>query len=208
MARYLFTGAKRGASRMTSRRTFLLGAAAALLPIPAHARPGFRRLFNRRNLDGWRPVGDANWRVERGILSADRGGLSFLVSRQSYRNFELRADFWVSADANSGIFLRCREPAAITADNAYEVNIFDRRPDPTYGTGAIVNVAPVAAPMPHAGGRWNAMVIRAQDDSFRVALNGRATVAAARDGRHREGPVALQYGAGIVRFRRVELRPL
>ena len=193
---------------MTSRRTFLLGAAAALLPFPAHARAGFRPLFNRRCLEGWTPVGDANWRVERGILTADRGAISFLVSRDRYRDFELRAEFWVSPDANSGIFLRCQDPAAITADNAYEVNIFDRRPDPTYGTGAIVNVAPVAAPMPQAGGRWNLMAIRAQGDRFNVVLNGRTTVAAARDGRHREGPVALQYGAGTVRFRRVELRPL
>lgn len=29
----------------------------------------------------------------------------------------------------------------ITAMNAYEVNIFDTRPDPTYRTGAIVNVS-------------------------------------------------------------------
>ena len=193
---------------MTSRRTFILGAAAALVAPPAFARGGFRPLFNRRCLDGWTPVGDANWRVERGILIADRGGMSFLVSRERYRDFELRAEFRVSPDANSGIFLRCQDPAGITADNAYEVNIFDRRPDPTYGTGAIVNVAPVAQPGPRAGGRWNRMAIRAAGDTFRVVLNGRTTVAGARDGRHREGPVALQYGAGIVRFRRVELRPL
>jgi hypothetical protein len=193
---------------MTSRRIFLLGAGAALLPLPAHARAGFRPLFNRRCLEGWTPVGDANWRVEHGILTADRGGISFLVSRQSYRDVELRAEFWVSPDANSGIFLRCQDPAAITADNAYEVNIFDRRPDPTYGTGAIVNVAQVARPYPQAGGHWNTMLIRARGDSFSVVLNGRTTVAAARDGRHREGPVALQYGAGTVRFRGVELRPL
>ena len=193
---------------MTSRRTVILGAAAALVAPPAFARAGLRPLFNRRNLNGWTPVGDANWRVEHGILTADRGGISFLVTPQSYRDVEIRAEFWVSPDANSGIFLRCQDPAAITADNSYEVNIFDRRPDPTYGTGAIVNVAPVAAPMPRAGGRWNVMAIRARGDSFRVVLNGRTTVAAARDGRHRDGPVALQYGAGTVRFRRVELRPL
>jgi hypothetical protein len=193
---------------MTSRRTFILGAAAVLVAPPAFARAAFRPLFNRRNLHGWTPVGDANWRVEHGSLTADRGGISFLVTPRSYRDFELRAEFWVSPDANSGIFLRCQDPAAITADNSYEVNIFDRRPDPTYGTGAIVNVAPVVPPMPHAAGRWNVMVIRARGDSFNVVLNGRATVAAARDGRHREGPLALQYGAGIVRFRRVELRPL
>lgn len=193
---------------MTDRRTFIAGAAAAaLLPAPAFARAPWRRLFNGRNLHGWTPVGDANWRVAGGVLTADRGGISFLVSRESYRDLELRAIFWVSGGANSGIFLRCQDRARITADNAYEANIFDTRPDPTYGTGAIVNVAPVS-PMPRAGGRWNIMAIRAQGDRFSVVLNGRTTVAAARDGRYREGPIALQYGAGTVRFRRVEIRPL
>jgi hypothetical protein len=192
---------------MTDRRTFIAGAAAALLPTAAFARTPWRRLFNSRDMAGWTPVGDANWRVENGLLTADRGGISFLVSRESYRDLELRAIFWVSEDANSGIFLRCQDRARVTADNAYEVNIFDTRPDPTYGTGAIVNVAPVS-PMPRAGGRWNVMTIRAQGDRFGVVLNGRTTVAAARDGRYREGPIALQYGAGTVRFRRVEIRPL
>jgi hypothetical protein len=197
---------------MTDRRTFLIGAAALLaapaFPEPAVARSGVRRLFDGRSLDGWSRLGDANWRVENGLATADLGGISFLVSRESYRDFELRAEFRVSADANSGIFLRCQDPAAITADNGYEVNIFDRRPDPTYGTGAIVNVAPVTPPLPRAGEGWNVMRIRAQGDRFDVALNGRATVNGARDGRYREGPIALQYGAGIVRFRRVDLRVL
>jgi hypothetical protein len=194
---------------MNDRRTFLLGAtAAAFLPAPAFARAATRRLFNGRSLAGWNAVGDANWRVESGLITADRGGMSFLVSRESYRDFDLRAEFRVSDDANSGIFLRCQDRAAITADNAYEVNIFDRRPDPTYGTGAIVNVAPVSPPMPHAGGHWNVMAIRARGDRFRVALNGQVTVREARDVRYAEGPVALQYGAGTVRFRRVDLWPL
>lgn len=197
---------------MTDRRTFLTGAAALLaaplLPAPALARRGFRRLFDGRSLAGWTPVGDANWRVERGVLTADRGAASFLVSRERFGDFELRAEFRVSPDANSGIFLRCRDVARITPDNSYEVNIFDRRPDPTYGTGAIVNVAPVAAPFPRAGGRWNLMTIRAEGDRFTVVLNGRTTVDGVRDGRHREGPLALQYGSGIVRFRRVQLRAL
>ena len=192
---------------MTNRRSFIFGAAAFLLPAPAFARRSFRRLFNGRSLDGWTPVGDANWSVRDGVLSADRGAVSFLVSRESYRDFDLRAEFWVSGDANSGIFIRCSDRARITADNSYEVNIFDTRPDPTYGTGAIVNVASVS-PMPRAGGRWNVMLIRARGDRFDVVLNGRTTVAAARDGRYREGPVALQYGAGLVKFRRVDLRPL
>ena len=53
------------------------------------------------------------------------------------------------------------DPDKITATNAYEVNIYDQRPDPTYGTGAIVNVAKVS-PMPKAGGPWNAYEITAR----------------------------------------------
>ena len=192
---------------MIDRRTLIAGAAAALLPAPAVARSRYRRLFNRRCLDGWTRVGDANWRVERGVLIADRGAISFLVSQESFRDFELRTEFWVSPDANSGIFIRCQDRATISVANSYEVNIFDRRPDPTYATGAIVNVAAVS-PLRPAGGRWSVLVIRAKRDRFDVRLNGLATVAGARDATHREGPVALQYGAGVVRFRRVEIRTL
>lgn len=190
---------------MTNRRNFILGSAALLLPMPAMARTRFRRLFDGRTMNGWTAVGEANWRVEQGALTADDGDMGFLVSRESFRDFELRAEFLVSDDANSGIFIRCRNRTNITPATSYEVNIFDMRPDPRYATGAIVNVAPVA-PVRTVGGRRSVMVIRAIGDRFDVRVNGLATVAGARDASHREGPVALQYAAGAVRFRQVEVR--
>lgn len=192
---------------MTNRRTVVLGLAAAALAPPALAEGRFRPLFNGRDLDGWTPVGDANWTVEGGVLSADKGAMSFLVSRDSFRDFDLRAEIWVSDDANSGIFIRCADRTQITPATAYEVNVFDRRPDPTYGTGAIVNIAPVS-PMPKAGGRWNLMEVRARGDALSVVFNGQTTVDAVRDAAHAEGPIALQYGAGVVKFRSVEVRPV
>jgi hypothetical protein len=192
---------------MTSRRTFLLGFAAASLAMPASAKGRFTPLFNGKDLDGWTAVGDANWTVKDGMICADKGGIGFLVSAASYRDFDLRAEFWVSPDANSGIFIRCSDRGRITATNAYEVNIFDMRPDPDYGTGAIVDVAKVF-PMPKAGGRWNVMEIRARGDMLSVAVNGRKTVDSVRDAAHAEGPVALQYGAGVVKFRSVGISAL
>jgi hypothetical protein len=50
------------------------------------------------------------------------------------------------------VMMRCAKLSRTEA--IHEVNIFDRRPDPTYGTGAIVDVAKVS-PMPKAGGQWN-----------------------------------------------------
>jgi hypothetical protein len=140
------------------------------------------------------------------LLQADVGN-GFLVSKKDYANFQLRAEFWVDATANSGIFIRCSDPKKISGASCYEVNIFDTRPDPSYGTGAIVGVAKVN-PMPMAANHWNSYEINANGDTFTVILNGIKTVDGAKDGKHAKGRIALQYGAGIVKFRRVELLPL
>lgn len=191
---------------MTSRRTVLAGLTFASLAGPALAGEGFSPLFNGRDLDGWTPLGDANWTVEDGVLSADRGAMSFLMSRDSFRDFDLRVEIWVSHDANSGVFIRCGDRQRITPATAYEVNVFDARPDPTYGTGAIVDIAPVS-PMPKAGGRWSLLEVRARGERLWVVFNGVKTVDGVRDSAHAEGPIALQYGSGVVKFRTVEVRP-
>lgn len=192
---------------MTHRRHVILGLAGAALGTPSLAQAAFKPLFDGKSLDGWARLGDANWTVEAGVLSADKGALSYLVSKDSYRDFDLRAEIWVSPEANSGIFIRCSDPAQVSSSHAYEVNVFDTRPDPTYGTGAIVGVAKVS-PMPKAGDRWNLMEITARGDTFSVRFNGQLTVDAARDATYAQGPVALQYGAGVVKFRKVEIRTI
>jgi len=166
---------------------------------------GWITLFDGKNLDAFNPIGDANWKIVDGVVQADKGN-GFLVSKQSYGDFQILAEFWVDDDANSGIFIRCSDPQKVTATNAYEVNIFDKRPDPTYGTGAIVNVAKVD-PMPKAGGKWNTYEITAKGDQLVVTLNGTKTVDV-KDSQHARGPIALQYGAGVVKFRKVQVKPL
>ena len=104
----------------------------------------------------------------------------------------------------SGIFIRCSDPQVITAANAYEVNIFDRRPDQTYRTGAIVNVAKVQATV-DTGNKWNTMEIVARGGKMTVRVNG-TLVSEGEDRKFARGPIALQYGAGDVRFRKVEVR--
>jgi 3-keto-disaccharide hydrolase len=69
-------------------------------------------------LDNWTRVGDANWRTEDGAIVADKGKGGFLVSKSSYKDFQIRAEFWADHTTNSGIFIRCAEPDKITATNA------------------------------------------------------------------------------------------
>jgi hypothetical protein len=166
-------------------------------------------------LDNWNRVGDANWRPEGGAIVADKGKGGYLVSKTPYRDFELRAEFWAETDTNSGVFLRCADPAKIGSATCYEVNIWDIRPEPKYGTGAIVDVAAVPVPLVHkAGGRWNTYEITAKGTQLTVKLNGVQT-ASVQDGKHASGPVALQYGAGVkgatggpIKWRKVQIRPL
>jgi hypothetical protein len=186
----------------------LLAGSAMLWQAPgAVGEPGWTILFDGSNLNNWEAIGNANWRlVDGGIVQADLGN-GFLVSKKEYGDFELKAEFWVDATANSGVFIRATDPTKVTGTNAYEVNIYDTRPDPSYGTGAIVNVAKVS-PMPKAANQWNYYEIIAKGDTFTVTLNGIKTVDGAKDAKLAKGRIALQYGQGIVKFRKVEIKPL
>ena len=172
-------------------------------------RSGWVTLFDGRNLDNWTQVGGANWRIVDGVVQADKAnakGSGFLLSKESYKDFDLRVEFWTSDDANSGIYMRCADRNKITDRSCYEANIFDQRPDPSYGTGAIVHRA-VVNPMPKAGGKWNVYEITAIGPDVTVKLNGAVTVHM-RDTELPAGPIALQWGAGTVKFRKVEIQPL
>ena len=162
-------------------------------------------LFDGSSLDGWTTAGDANWSLVDGAVEATSGG-GHLITENSYSDFVLTLEFWVDDPANSGVFIRCADPDAIGANSCYEVNIFDQREDPTYRTGGIVNFAAPSAQI-DAGGQWNTYEIRAEGTRLLVTLNGTVTVDI-EDSTYSEGPLTLQYGSGIVKFRNVQIQPL
>ena len=166
---------------------------------------GMTMLADGTNIGNFDQAGNANWRVGERTIYADRG-VGFLVTKQSYADFRLRAEVWVDDIANSGIFIRCDDPEEPGAASCYEVNIWDTRPDQSYGTGAIVNVAKVN-PMPKAGLQWNVMEIEAKGSQLTVKLNGKQTVSV-QDSKHARGRIAFQYGQGVVRWRKIEIQPL
>jgi hypothetical protein len=178
--------------------------------MPGQSDSGWITLIDGpKGLENWNRVGDSNWAVVEGVIQADkRGGkeAGFLVSKNSYKDFMIRAEFWVSDDANSGIYMRCADPKKITDKSCYEANIYDQRPDPSFGTGAIMHITKVS-PMPKAGGKWNTYEITAKGPHLIVVLNGTRT-AEAKDTQFASGPIALQHGAGVVKFRKVQIKPL
>lgn len=169
------------------------------------AQSGWTTLFDGSTLDGWNPIGDANWELADGAVQADSGS-GFLVTPRSYGDFELTLEFWVDEPANSGIFIRCADAQSVNDRNSYEVNIYDTRADQTYRTGGIVHIASPSSVI-NAGGQWNSYEITARGDRLQVTLNG-TQVVDVRDTQFSDGPIALQYGAGVVKFRDVRIRTL
>src|SRR5688500_17718871 len=181
----------RGGRRMRRLSRVAAGLLAAVMIVTgcAHGlRSGWTSLIDGgKGLENFTTVGDANWRAEGGAIVADKGKGGHLVTKKSYKDFELRAEFYAETTTQSGIFFRISEPQKIGSDNAYEANIYDLRPGQEYATGAIVGFASVPVPIIYkvgapTGGKWSVMEIHAKGDDLTVKLNGVVT-AHARDGK-------------------------
>jgi hypothetical protein len=169
--------------------------------LAAFAQEGFRPLFNGRNLDGW--SGDPRfWSVRDGMIvgSTEKAKLphnEFLISKQSFGNFILRAECRLR-NHNSGIQFRSEAlpdwvvrgyQADMAADN-YWGNIYDEK-----GTrGTIVDGWPKAKTVVHLQD-WNEYEISCNGDHIQVKLNGVET-ADLHDSARLTGIIALQLHAG------------
>ena len=172
----------------------------------AQSSDGFTDLIDGVSLSGWNIIGSANWVIGNGIVEGNKPN-GFLVSTKTYKNFVIKAEFYAESNTNSGIFIRCQDPNKVSQSTCYEINIWDTRPEQAYATGAIVDVAKVD-PVPKAGGRWNTMEIIANGPNFKVMMNGVVTVANGQDSKYSEGPIALQSAGGVIKFRKLQIKPL
>src|ERR1051325_185787 len=87
----------------------LIGAAALVSGAASGQSDGWITLLDSTKKGDWTEVGKANWEMKDGALAADKldgKDLSYLVSKDSYKDFQIRAEFWTDEEANSGIFTR------------------------------------------------------------------------------------------------------
>jgi hypothetical protein len=158
-------------------------------------------------LDGFTRTADANWTFANGTAQADKGsGPSLLLTRESFKDFELSLEVYVSVEHNSGVFIRCTDMTNVLASNCYEINIFDKRPDQSGRTGGAPGFFKPLAQV-DAGGKWTKVVIRAVGPHIKATFDGVVTID--NDGPLlSESPIGLQWGAGEVKFRNVRIRRL
>ena len=130
-------------------------------------------------------------------------GLCFTF-KNSYTDFEMYVEYWADEDANSGVFYRITNTKVINTKGGYEVQIFDK--NPPYPTASLVNVAK-AAPTFKAAGKWNTFLVTAKGPRLTVAMNGQPAVDL-NNSAFPTGPIGLQYNSGIVKFRKLMIKPL
>jgi Domain of Unknown Function (DUF1080) len=62
-------------------------------------------------------------------------------------------------------------------------------------------------PMPKAGGKWSTMELTANGRHLTLTFDGKKTVDV-RNGLFEDGYIALRFGVGTVKFRKVDIKPL
>jgi hypothetical protein len=146
----------------------------------AEQKDGWRLLFDGRSLDGWRwsisqPAPVPSWTAENGLLSTtpDRGVPVYLITRDSFSDFELTFEWNAGAAANSGIKYRFQgywvdghvrdepggpqriEPVALEYQISDDEGNSDALSDPKHSAAAIYEYWPAKKNAPARAHKWH-----------------------------------------------------
>lgn len=166
------------------------------------------KLFNGKNLDGWKAMGENQWVVENGILKSPKSGAN-LVSEKKFEDFKLHVEFKIPKGSNSGVYLRGR----------YEVQIMDSKgeePQSGFFGGVYGFIAPSEMAAKDAG-EWQSYDITLVGRMITLVANGKTIICnreipgitgGALDSNEGEpGPIYFQGDHGPVEFRNIIITP-
>lgn len=149
------------------------------------AGDGWTLLFDGQSMDQWRnfkkPDLNPNWVIRGGVMTLLGGGGGDILTKKSYKNFDLRLEWQISAGGNSGIFILVDEVGDKIYSHAPEIQILDneRHSDnkiDSHLSGSLYDMM-ASHPSSHKpAGEWNQVRIVFQDRFLRVWQNGVMTV--------------------------------
>jgi len=175
------------------------------------------KLFNGKDLKGWKVHGTEKWYVENGELICESGPdkqYGYLASEKEYKDFELTVEFKQESNGNSGVFFHSTiDGTKITGWQA-EVAPKDHHTGgiyESYGRGWLIQPDPSLEGILKEGD-WNTLTVKMKGDVVETFLNGTKMITL-KDEKigAANGKIALQIhdGGGVkVRWRKVELKKL
>lgn len=176
-----------------------------------------QKLFNGKNLDGWKIHGTEKWYVDKGELVCESGPdkqYGYLSTDKKYKNFELTVKFKQEANGNSGVFFRSGIEGVKISGWQVEVAPINHNSGgvyESYGRGWLIK--PKAEDEKWLKfGEWNMMKIKVVGDEVTTWLNGHQMIYL-KDEKigQGEGFLALQIhdGGGIkVRWKELLIKEL
>lgn len=173
------------------------------------------RLFNGKDLTGWKAEGGASWEVKDGLLIGRQGpnnAAGDLFTEAEYTDFELLVTYRVVWPANTGIWFRYQ-----SAGQAYQADILEyAQPEAYSGTiycpGKLFLAINADKDLVNRDG-WNTLRVRAEGPRLRVRLND-VLVGDVTDTTTDRGRIGLQvhegdmFGSMAIIVREMVLRPL
>jgi Domain of Unknown Function (DUF1080) len=175
------------------------------------------KLFNGKDLSGWKVHGTERWFVENGELVCESGPdkqYGYLVSDKDFKNFELKVEFKQESNGNSGVFFHCSIEGTKISGWQAEVAPLNKSTGgiyESYGRGWLIKPEAAKEKFPKEG-EWNTMIVRMEGNSVKTWLNGEQMIVLEDEKiGSAVGKIALQIhdGGGVkVRWRKVEIKEL
>ncbi|MEW6235983.1 MAG: DUF1080 domain-containing protein [Candidatus Omnitrophota bacterium] len=166
----------------------------------ASSAAGWEFLFNGKNLNGWKIIGDQEWKVENGAIAVKAAGseMGWLATEKSYSDFILKMRFqWQGG--NSGVQVRSRIDGGKMI--GYQANLDPSRP---YATGSLLDEngrgmlqeTVLSAEKLFKKDQWNEYEISAIGDRITLYVNGIKTAEVFDPAGDKSGIIALQMAPG------------
>lgn len=168
-----------------------------------------QKLFNGKDLAGWKLEGENQWKVTDGILISEKSGVN-LVTEEKFTDFKLHAEFRYPEGSNSGLYLRGR----------YEVQIADNKgSDPSSILFAgIYGLLTPNEMVAKSAGEWQTYDITLIGRKVTIVANGKTVISeqnipgmtggALDNDEAAPGPIMIQGDHGPIEFRKLEIIPI
>ena len=168
-----------------------------------------QKLFNGKDLAGWKFEGENQWTVTDGILISDKAGVN-LISAEKFTDFKLQAEFRFPEGSNSGLYLRGR----------YEVQIADNKGKEASSIlfGGVYGLLTPNQMAAKGAGEWQTYDITLIGRKVTIVANGKTIISeqnipgmtggALDNDEAAPGPIMIQGDHGPVEFRKLEIMPI
>lgn len=161
----------------------------------------------QENQSDWDQGGNAHWSFSNGeLIGKANDEVGFVMTKSTYKDFILELEFNPDDSINSGIFIRCKN-FELSAEDCYEVNIWDLHPNQDFRTGSVVTRAKPLE-IVETNNKWNTYKIKNVNDHLQIWINDILTIDM-KDNSLVEGYIGLQAsGTGSIGFRNVKISPI